>query len=274
MLIDWFTVIAQAINFLILMWLLKRFLYKPVLKAIDAREERIAATVGKAEDEKRAAEREHAMYRKKNEDFELERAGLLAEAQAEARDAGRRLFERERQNADDSRDKWRRSLADEQRRFGDVVVRRVQAEVFAILRSAFSDLADTNLEARMVEVFDRRLRGSKDTLGGMVEAAPEEATAFVVKSAFDLSDEQREALRKTFAETTGRDVDVRFQTEANLIGGVELIVNGRKIAWTLGDYLGRLEGAVSELLDVPDAAVPAGAAEKTADREVIAGRSP
>ena len=38
MLIDWFTVVAQAANFLVLVWLLKRFLYKPILGAMDARE--------------------------------------------------------------------------------------------------------------------------------------------------------------------------------------------------------------------------------------------
>ena len=43
MLIDWFTVGAQALNFLILVWLMKRFLYKPILHAIDAREKRIAS---------------------------------------------------------------------------------------------------------------------------------------------------------------------------------------------------------------------------------------
>ena len=43
MLIDWFTVGAQALNFLILVWLMKRFLYKPILTAIDTREKRIAA---------------------------------------------------------------------------------------------------------------------------------------------------------------------------------------------------------------------------------------
>ncbi|MGA2191158.1 MAG: F0F1 ATP synthase subunit B, partial [Steroidobacteraceae bacterium] len=43
MLIDWFTVGAQALNFIILVWLLKRYLYKPILNAIDAREKRIAA---------------------------------------------------------------------------------------------------------------------------------------------------------------------------------------------------------------------------------------
>ena len=42
MLIDWFTVGAQVLNFLILVWLLKHFLYKPILNAIDAREKRIA----------------------------------------------------------------------------------------------------------------------------------------------------------------------------------------------------------------------------------------
>ena len=43
MLIDWFTIIAQALNFLILAWLLKRFLYRPVLNALDEREKLIAS---------------------------------------------------------------------------------------------------------------------------------------------------------------------------------------------------------------------------------------
>jgi F-type H+-transporting ATPase subunit b len=42
-LIDWFTVGAQLLNFIILVWLMKRFLYQPVLDAIAAREQKIAA---------------------------------------------------------------------------------------------------------------------------------------------------------------------------------------------------------------------------------------
>ena len=52
MLIDWFTVGAQTINFLILVWLMKRFLYKPILHAIDAREERIAKELADADAKK------------------------------------------------------------------------------------------------------------------------------------------------------------------------------------------------------------------------------
>jgi hypothetical protein len=57
MLIDWFTVGAQALNFLILVWLMKRFLYKPILHAIDAREKRIAAELADADAKKAEAKR-------------------------------------------------------------------------------------------------------------------------------------------------------------------------------------------------------------------------
>jgi len=54
MLIDWFTVGAQALNFLILVWLLKHFLYQPILNAIDAREKLIAKELADADAKKSA----------------------------------------------------------------------------------------------------------------------------------------------------------------------------------------------------------------------------
>ena len=58
MLIDWFTVGAQVVNFLILVWLLKRFLYRPILDAIDAREKRIARVLADTDAKKAAAQKE------------------------------------------------------------------------------------------------------------------------------------------------------------------------------------------------------------------------
>ena len=46
--IDWITVIAQIANFLVLVWLLKRFLYRPILDGIDAREAEIARSMAEA----------------------------------------------------------------------------------------------------------------------------------------------------------------------------------------------------------------------------------
>ena len=61
MLIDWFTVGAQAVNFLILVWLLKQFLYRPILDAIDAREKRIAGQIADAKQTMAEAHKEQAM---------------------------------------------------------------------------------------------------------------------------------------------------------------------------------------------------------------------
>ena len=84
MLIDWFTVGAQALNFLILVWLLRRFLYKPILHAIDAREKRIATELADADAKKAEAQRERDEFQHKNEEFDQQRAALLRQATDEA----------------------------------------------------------------------------------------------------------------------------------------------------------------------------------------------
>src|ERR1700684_4177373 len=92
MLIDWFTVCAQALNFLILVWLMKRFLYKPILHAIDVREKRIAAELADADKKKTEAQKESDEYKKKNEEFDEQRAGLLSQATQDAQNERERLL--------------------------------------------------------------------------------------------------------------------------------------------------------------------------------------
>ena len=93
MLIDWFTIVAQALNFLILVWLLKRFLYKPILHAIDEREKRIAAELANADKNKAEAQKERDEFQHKNEEFDRERAALLSKATDEAQDERQRLLD-------------------------------------------------------------------------------------------------------------------------------------------------------------------------------------
>ena len=97
MLIDWFTIAAQVLNFLILVWLMKRFLYKPILHAIDEREKRIATELANADKKKVDAQKESDEFKRKNKEFDQRRAALLSkatdEAQAERQRAPRRSAE-------------------------------------------------------------------------------------------------------------------------------------------------------------------------------------
>jgi F-type H+-transporting ATPase subunit b len=90
--IDWFTVSAQIINFLILVFLLKKFLYGPIIRAMDKREEKIAGRLNDAGQKQEEAQKEIKRYRKKNEDFESQRADMLAEAKTAAEQQEKQLI--------------------------------------------------------------------------------------------------------------------------------------------------------------------------------------
>ena len=249
MLIDWFTVAAQIVNFLILVWLLKRFLYQPILHTIDARERRIALALTDADAKRAAAEQERAELQRRNAMFDLQRAALLGKAIDEANSERRRLLEEARQAADDLSTKRMQGLRSEARNLNQAIIRRTRQEVFAIARKALSDLAATGLEQRMGEVFIRRLRDmDSQTKEGFARALKTASQPALVRSAFDLPADQRAAIQNALNEIFSAVIHVEFETAPDLVSGIELVANGQKIAWSIADYLAALEKGVDELL--------------------------
>ncbi|MBU1691059.1 MAG: F0F1 ATP synthase subunit delta [Gammaproteobacteria bacterium] len=249
MLIDWFTVAAQVINFLILVWLLKRFLYQPILRAIDAREQRIASALADADAKNAEAQKERDEFRLKNEAFDQQRAALLSKATDEAKAERQRLLDEARQAADALRAKRMQTLSNDAHNLNQAISRRTQQEVFAIARKVLSDLATTGLEERMGGVFTRRLRELDGQLKEDFAKALKTASGPArVISAFDLPAAQRAEIQNAVNETFSAEIHVQFETSPDLVSGIELSTNGQKMAWSIADYLTSLEKGVDELL--------------------------
>jgi F-type H+-transporting ATPase subunit b len=253
MLIDWFTVVAQVVNFLILVWLMKRFLYQPILKALDAREKRIAASIADAAAKVADADKEREEYKRKNTEFDKERAAALFKAQDEAGKERNRLFEVARNDADAFGDKLQGMLSGEYNQLRNSIRNRTRDEVFTIARKTLTDLAGATLEERMTEVFIARLQGlsgeEKVRLSAMLKSPD---TPVVVRSAFDLAIAQRAAIKAAISNTLASKVPVRFEVVPDLISGIELNMQGQKIAWSIGDYLASLEKDAIELFRAKD----------------------
>ena len=247
MLIDWFTVVAQAVNFLILVWLMKRFLYQPILKVLDAREQRIAAQLADAEAKKSEALAEREEFRRKNEAFDQQRNDLLSKASNDAAAQHSRLLDEVRKDADELRGKLQDKLGNEFRNLHDEIARRTQAEVFAIARKTLSELSGASLEARMVEVFVQRLRELGDGGRAMLAGVAAQDTV-VVRSAFELPQPQRAIIEQAIRATLGTSNPVRFDIVPGLIGGIELILHGQKVAWSISDHVASLELELAALL--------------------------
>jgi F-type H+-transporting ATPase subunit b len=257
-LIDWFTVAAQAVNFLVLVWLLKRFLYKPILDALDARERRIAEALNNADAQKAEAEKERYMFQRKNEAFDQQRAELFQKALDEARSERDRIISTARKDSQEIRARRARAMKHEYQDLNQTVARLVSAEVLAITRKVLADLASTALEAHMVEVFIKHLRELSDREKAQLASAvagpalptpgstsDEKVAGVAVRTAFELSLPQRAVIESAIEESIGTMPLVRFLTVPDLISGIELIGGGYKLAWSAGDYLASLEKEIA-----------------------------
>jgi F-type H+-transporting ATPase subunit b len=253
MLADWFTIVAQALNFLILVWLMKRFLYKPILHAIDEREKRIAKELADADAKKAEAQKEHDEFNHKNEEIDQQRAALLSKATNEAQAERQRLLDEARKAAAALTSKLQETSRSEEHNLHQAIRRRTQQEVFAIARKALADLATTSLEERLGEIFTRRLREMDgQAKASLAEALKTASDPVLVRSAFELPAAQRAVIQNALNETFSAEVRVRFETAPDLISGIELTTNGQKVAWSIADYLVSLEKGVDELLKEKD----------------------
>ena len=127
--VDVFKLAFQIVNFLLLLWLLRRFAYKPVIGMLDERRRRIAKGLEDAE----AAERDRELA-------QAEREAAVAEARKEAQ----AMIARANKIAEDSRSEI---LADA-RAEADKLVERARDEItgekekaMAELRAQVADLA-------------------------------------------------------------------------------------------------------------------------------------
>lgn len=248
--IDWFTVIAQIINFLILVGLLKRFLYKPILNAIKEREKKIKSQLEEAESKKQEAQEEKKVFEQKNEDFEDKKKKLMKKAIEESEEKRKELLEEARKEAGKFRSQLKKSSEEDQQNLSQEIERKVQQEVFSITRKTLSDLASLDMEAQTLNVFISRLKDLKeDEKKEFLEAFKSKSDPIRVRSAFELSSTQKTKIQKTVTDILGTETKFQYKTVPELVSGVELTANGFKISWSISEYLNSLEKNISETIE-------------------------
>ncbi|HJT87633.1 MAG TPA: hypothetical protein VJ732_07245 [Bryobacteraceae bacterium] len=244
MLIDWFTVAAQILNFLALVWLLKRFLYGRILGAIDAREKRIAAAVEDAQNKQREADNQLAQYQANLRSIQQQHEALLEQARADAENQHATLVDQARRSVQALEIQWREDLERERRAFLFDLRRRAATEIFTIAGRAVADLASADLQQGAIHVFLEKIR----VLDGADWKALSDGT-LSVRSAFDVPEPTRAEVQRVLEERLGSPVRLQFDRDRGLGWGVELRGAGRRIGWTLETYMEDMEQDLKEMLD-------------------------
>lgn len=249
MLIDTFTVVAQIINFLILVWLLKRYLYKPILKALDERGEKIAFELSEGTKMKAEAQEKRDEFQRKNELFDKEAKELNAKVNGEVAVEKNILLEELRKEAESTRSKYMESLLSEHHNLNQEITRKVQEEVFVIARKTLSELADTNLEESIIQVFVRRLKTlgniEKEKLTTAVDSMNGNA---VIISAFEVSPSNKSTIESAVNSVLAAELTFRYETAPDIVSGIELVIEGYKLSWSISDYIFSLENNLNNLI--------------------------
>lgn len=245
--INWFTVIAQVINFLILVWLLRKFLYKPILNAVSEREKKITDQLKDADAQKAAAQKEQDDFKKKNEDFDGQKKALMDKAVADANTEKQKLIDGAKEDANTLRTNMEKAAKEKQDSENAEIAEKTQKQVFAITRKALVDMASISLEEQSANTFIKKLKESTDDeKKQFTDAFKSNANAILVRSAFELPPNQQSEIHDAVNIILSADAQVQFKTAPEIISGIELSTNGYKLSWSFSEYLNSLEKNISE----------------------------
>lgn len=249
MLIDWFTVVAQIINFLVLVYLLKRFLYGPIVTAMRQREQKVIARLQEAEDRRNAADQAAQEYQQQRLAFEQQRIALLDEARQDADARRTALMSAAHEEVTALKTNWQAAIQRDEAVFLQTLRRRIGTHVVDVTRQVLSDLAGADLEQQIITVFLERLRDLDHDQRAALEhtLAPSPPQA-VVRCAFPLAAAQREQINSVLHDLFAADLTLTVEAAPDLICGMSLVVGGREIAWSIQSYLETLEEQVAQAL--------------------------
>ncbi|MBV1868138.1 MAG: F0F1 ATP synthase subunit B [Marinosulfonomonas sp.] len=241
--VDWITVIAQIANLLVLIWLLKRFLYRPILDGIDAREAEIADRMTAATQAREQAENVEAGYHEQVEIFragesamtdttrqqaEVEREALLADAQV---------------RIDTERKDWTTHLQHEEQKYMSELHRVGGKALLSLTRKALGDLSDETLEERVVAHIDTKFIPMAQELRH--EAG--EGAEIIASTRDPLSKTAQDKLLVKLQQIVP-GLKLIFDTDANQSPGLILRMGGAEVAWTLDTYIEGLDTLLQEHL--------------------------
>lgn len=241
MLINWFTVVAEVVNFLVLVFLLNRFLFPPILSAMDKREQQIKDRFQKASDESAQAKEAESKYADLINEIKAKREDLEKEYRQEADKIRRDLIQQARGEVNDLKVKWLLGLKTQEDQLLLELRGRIAAEVMETVRRVLGDFADTDLEGRIINRFVDRLKEIDSyEIANLKKIPPEKREDIVVKTGFPLDDQSEKAVDQAFSKLLGI-VKIRYEFSPELIGGIEASIGGTRISWAIEDFVGNLK---------------------------------
>lgn len=235
---DWFTFGASLFNFILLLILLRVFVFKRVVRAMETREKRLARQWDEAQEAQTEAQEEKEHYQQQLDEIEQQRRQTLDEARKAAEEEREKEFQNLREEMTEKRRAWEESLEAEHRRFVSEVRTRLGRATVETVRATFEELADTSLEEKIVDRFLAGYDGEADAGGEVIH----------VYTGHPLSEEPRRRLADRLGELHPEAADINIAVDDDLLCGVEIRFSDKRIGFSLAHHLDDVEERLGDIL--------------------------
>jgi F-type H+-transporting ATPase subunit b len=249
MLIDWFTVVAQVVNFLVLVAILRFFLYRRIIDAIETRKARLASAFREAETREQEAQETLEAHTADMQRLAAERPRRLERLEADMRAERSRMLDELRDEVDAMRHEWQRGVFEERERLIEDLERKLATGTEVVARSALGALAGVELEQQMIETFLRKLDEMEPAeTQSLVEALGQSSTVEVTTS-FPVLPDAEARIRSEIADHLGVTAPIEFRIDRTLGCGIELRAGGRTVGWSVDRYLDETRSALEHIVE-------------------------
>lgn len=242
--IDITIVAAQIVNFALLVWLLNRLLYRPIVNVISARENAVKQRLQHAESLQDEARRELAAYQAQRTELDRAREQMLKEAREEARRVREGLLQQAQDDAEHARRRLKEQLAAETAELAQSVQEGIIRQAGAVTERLLQDMGGRTMGDGVIAALERRLQKQPSLLVGV-------EPPLTVRLSFEPTAEQAAQVRAMLERAIGTELNdeaVAVVYDGSLLLGAEVHYDGTVLAWHARDYVSSWEQDAVKLL--------------------------
>ncbi|NGP89871.1 hypothetical protein G3569_16045 [Aliifodinibius halophilus] len=241
--------VAQIVNFLILLALLKRFLFGPIQDIMTKREEQVASRLNEARKKLAEAEAKKKNYQHKLDELERSKKEMLQDAKEQAAQTQKQLEHEAREEIEKMQHNWKEALASEKEAFFKELHRQATFNIINILKKLVQELSNSTLEKETVNVFIEKLQslGKEEQQKITTAVSGGEAQTVSVISSFELNNEMQQQITGSIKRLFLDDFKCIFEVSSSIGFGIELSTDGWKIGWDANIYLEDLKRNIEQL---------------------------
>lgn len=245
--INWFEIVAQIINFFVLLFILQKLLYKPVVKVMQERQERIQESQIEADEQMNKANELINQYDSKIVDIDSEKREILDNARTKAQERKTILLEEYREEAENKREAYLREIEDEKENFIANLRRNLGESAVKIASYVLNTISSRELEDEVFKNFINILQNLDDNIPDSISLEGEDSID--IHTSRDLSREEKNTIEGTLKEKLKAVKSVNYEIDESLVLGYELDFETYTLHTNIKNYLDTIEKDIIENLE-------------------------